>query len=265
MHTLTQCGSVTKTPHGGLTRCGPGAAFPTRIADATPEHQARFQLRGTALQPYLPAEFGLAPSGGRSTQTLLVEVDAMQDSSTLFTTRTRVAYLPGTIGLVRTFLSEHCLPPMTCAGDQTCGERGCEPIGPPAALSPYSPLSANATCTPGEPCGGGATCLDGQCPFTHALQIAVGQSHACALTSDGTLRCWGSNSSGMLGARSSSSATPIEVRRGLPPGALIAAGRAQTCLWDGAFAQCWGRNDDGQLADGTFVSRGTPDGIVLAR
>lgn len=33
----------------------------------------------------------------------------------------------------------------------------------------------------------------------HALQIAAGQSHSCAILDDGTIKCWGANASGQLG------------------------------------------------------------------
>jgi alpha-tubulin suppressor-like RCC1 family protein len=42
----------------------------------------------------------------------------------------------------------------------------------------------------------------------------------------------------------------------------VAAGVDHTCiLADGDEVRCWGRNDQGQLGDGSFIDRPTP-GVV---
>ena len=44
-----------------------------------------------------------------------------------------------------------------------------------------------------------------------AIEVAAGHHTACALTTGGRLRCWGSNESGMLGNGSTTdSLTPVE-------------------------------------------------------
>jgi len=92
-------------------------------------------------------------------------------------------------------------------------------------------------------------------------QIAAGEFHTCSTTPSGTVFCWGDNMSGQVGnvnlgtlhvfpsivAGIGSSASQIE------------AGKDFTCVVD-AFggARCWGENMDGQLGDGTTVSRFSP-------
>jgi alpha-tubulin suppressor-like RCC1 family protein len=49
--------------------------------------------------------------------------------------------------------------------------------------------------------------------ITSAMSIAVGREHACALLTDGEVRCWGANSGGQLG---SGSMTPVRSGTPLP-------------------------------------------------
>jgi alpha-tubulin suppressor-like RCC1 family protein len=108
-------------------------------------------------------------------------------------------------------------------------------------------------------CTGDATCPTGsfcQATTCHpgALAIAAGAFHVCVLLTDGSIRCWGANSTGQLGnvamAAASISSTPIPVT-GLPgPASAIAAGGSTTCaLLHSGSVWCWGAGSDGELGD----------------
>lgn len=91
------------------------------------------------------------------------------------------------------------------------------------------------------------------------VQIATAQSHACAITNDKTLRCWGNNDHGQLGyghvATLGDDPTELPSSFGaVSVGgevAAVALGSRHTCalLGDG-HARCWGDNFYGQLGYG---------------
>ncbi|MBK6849974.1 MAG: hypothetical protein IPG96_21360, partial [Proteobacteria bacterium] len=111
-----------------------------------------------------------------------------------------------------------------------------------------------ATCEPGKSC-----CIG---------RFAVGAYNSCAVKSDGTLWCFGSNVDGQLGRGTidggSASALPVLEQKGsevVPLNGVIQAllGRSHGCARrnDGSL-WCWGKNDLGQLGDGTTLTRTYP-------
>ena len=85
--------------------------------------------------------------------------------------------------------------------------------------------------------------------------------HACALGVDGTVTCFGAANSRQLGSAANETTwteTPERVE-GLPKAAALAVGFGFTCaLAEDGTLRCWGRNESGQLGDGTREPRATP-------
>ena len=87
-------------------------------------------------------------------------------------------------------------------------------------------------------------------------RLSVGNTTACGITVPGVTYCWGSNQEGQLGGGlptglNQLSTSPVQVSGGLTfigvsVGLVHVCGRAT----DG-FIYCWGRNDAGQLGNGT--------------
>ena len=98
---------------------------------------------------------------------------------------------------------------------------------------------------------------------THAnnwVAIAAGQYHTVGLKSDGTLWAWGWNRYGQLGDGTTTDRwSPVQESTHANNWVAIAAGYSHTVAlkWDGTF-WAWGGNGDGQLGDGTTISRYSP-------
>ena len=97
-------------------------------------------------------------------------------------------------------------------------------------------------------------------------QIAAGFVHACALLSDRTLRCWGSNIYGQLGIGDTSDGGFDRVPRtrpvavvGLGPVRQIGAGFYDTCaLQMDGDVYCWGSDRQGMLGNTSPRAFGVP-------
>jgi len=94
----------------------------------------------------------------------------------------------------------------------------------------------------------------------HVL-TAAGGHHACAVTTTGTIQCWGGNNDGQLGTgdllRSTVPIDPLGPPTGIT--ALAAGGcGAHTCVSNANEVWCWGDNSDGQLGDGLRVDSNVP-------
>ena len=93
------------------------------------------------------------------------------------------------------------------------------------------------------------------------VALDLGPFHTCAILDDGTVNCWGTNEYGTFGDGSTNNSTYPRAAQ-LPTGRTaisIDAGLGHTCaILDDSSAACWGRNDYGQLGDGTTNNSTTP-------
>lgn len=92
------------------------------------------------------------------------------------------------------------------------------------------------------------------------MNLTAGSKHTCALTASGDIWCWGENSSGQLGNGSTANSNvPVQVS-GLPAKVLsITAGEEFTCVQlMNQEVWCWGKNNLGQLNDGTTKNQPSP-------
>jgi len=143
--------------------------------------------------------------------------------------------------------------------------------------------------------GDGQSCGTDYCPApvdvagltSGVIEVSAGDRHSCVLTTANAVKCWGLNSYGQLGngtfdgpdscGTAACSTTPVSVCAGGVPHPCTSllgspdfavhiawAGGDHTCAVvssvpaDDAVTQCWGRNDEGQLGDGTATHRAAP-------
>ncbi len=90
--------------------------------------------------------------------------------------------------------------------------------------------------------------------------LSAGTNHTCIILTDNTLRCWGDNNHNQLGTNYA--ANPWNSRRvdGFTSPAKVASGQFHTCAMEhgGSMVRCLGKNDEGQLGDGTIINRDSP-------
>ena len=148
----------------------------------------------------------------------------------------------------------------TCAID-TAGRLYCWGLGHDGRLG-IDPRDALDDC-------GGLECDGSPRPsptLTGVMDVAVGETHTCALLTDGRVRCFGADVLGQL-ARGSADGephpTPVTVE--LDQVHDLAAGEFHTCItrWDGSV-WCWGLGQRGQLGvDPSTLERCIADGSVF--
>lgn len=145
--------------------------------------------------------------------------------------------------------SGFCVDDVCC--DSSCSG-GCEAC---------NTLSAEGTCTALDP----AECIT-------PVQMAIGNSHMCAMCGSGQVRCWGSNVDGVLGAADATTIGGDEADKSTTATTLPAFPAAAVGLTAGDYfncavlangqVSCWGNNESGQAAIGDQLPASTPPGLV---
>jgi alpha-tubulin suppressor-like RCC1 family protein len=130
-----------------------------------------------------------------------------------------------------------------------------EPVDHRDGAAPSDGSPAVAPDAPGCPAGG--------CNVT-ATAVSAREAGTCALLSDGSVRCWGTNFHGELGigSRESSVAAPMRVS-GLDAVRAVAVGNAFVCavgMSGGVY--CWGGNFAGQLGSSQSDDSRTPVPVI---
>lgn len=104
-------------------------------------------------------------------------------------------------------------------------------------------------------------------PGLRFLSVSVGSQVACGLTDDGAAQCWGDHLYGGLGDGRMRNPNNANDRPRMTPGPVlgertfqaVVAGHYRGCgLMADGVVYCWGRNDYGQLGDGTTLDRAEP-------
>jgi uncharacterized delta-60 repeat protein len=92
------------------------------------------------------------------------------------------------------------------------------------------------------------------------VALAGGEHHSVALSSTGAVFTWGANTRGQLGTGTTTpSSVPVPVNLGGRTAVSVFAGPAHTfILTADGLVFGWGRNDSGQLGDGTTTDRLSP-------
>lgn len=139
---------------------------------------------------------------------------------------------------------------------------------PPQAVASEAPLAANtrvelvlgtrSVCAriegrvfcadgldPDAPLASGKPVVDGG-----AIGVSAARTFACAAMADGTVRCWGANDKGQLGARSREGFLDVPVAvKGVAHATKVLVGDTHACaVTDAGGMLCWGNNEVGETA-----------------
>jgi alpha-tubulin suppressor-like RCC1 family protein len=133
-----------------------------------------------------------------------------------------------------------------CWGDNASGQLGAGDSAPMTAARPQ-PVAGNFAFT----------------------TITTGSRSSCALTSTGEAYCWGANDGGQLGSTATGlcnglpcSRVPVPVSGGVRYTAISVGDQHSCALGTQGVLYCWGKNDAGQLGDGTLRDRPAPTRVA---
>jgi len=121
----------------------------------------------------------------------------------------------------------------------------------------YGQLGNNSTSTSHVP-------VDVTGLSTGVLSVSVADSHVCAVTSAGAVKCWGKNLYGQLGNNATTeSHVPVSVLGLSTGGVAVSASDEHTCAVTSAGAvKCWGKNLYGELGNDSTSESHVPVDVL---
>jgi alpha-tubulin suppressor-like RCC1 family protein len=96
-------------------------------------------------------------------------------------------------------------------------------------------------------------------------RVSAGHNHACAVKTNDTLFCWGSNEYGQLGNNSTTnSSIPVQESTAASDWTNVSAGVRHTCaIKTNGTLFCWGNNDSGDLGNNSATSSHVPAPVSM--
>jgi alpha-tubulin suppressor-like RCC1 family protein len=89
--------------------------------------------------------------------------------------------------------------------------------------------------------------------------LSLGNTHTCAVASDGRLFCWGAGSSGQVGGGSNTNSLSPRQVDAATDWAAVGLGYSHSCATKTSGAlYCWGLNQYGTLGSGTTTGSNVP-------
>ncbi|NDG84787.1 MAG: choice-of-anchor D domain-containing protein, partial [Proteobacteria bacterium] len=244
----------------GTADLAPGASCVVQVAPVPTSSgtQSATLYRGCSNIPYLSrtqstTSNGLTVTAKTSAPVLTTYIDAPVDfgnvrvgsqSSTkeIILTNSGFGTLTGCSAPTLTNSSDYSIVSDTCGTSNLPKSASCVVT---VAASPTTTgtltSTLNRTCTQSTLTGVSLTSSG----FSGSVSaVTLGDSQTCALISDGTIRCWGSNTYGQLGdGTTTQRLTPIAVS-GISTATSVVMGTSHTCaLLSDSTVKCWGRND----------------------
>jgi len=102
-------------------------------------------------------------------------------------------------------------------------------------------------------------------PLGQVVAISAGGKHSCAISFDGSIRCWGDDGFGQLGDTKTNNVRPTADTAvfGLNDGFEVVTGNTHTCAVEvtNFTGRCWGDNSSGQLGNGTTNFAAVPNTV----
>src|SRR5690606_28033513 len=98
---------------------------------------------------------------------------------------------------------------------------------------------------------------------TDFMDLSLGMQHACAIKNGG-VKCWGKGLGGALGdGNGTDSINPAQVYAEFSGARSLALGDQFSCArFASGGVSCWGKNDSGQLGDGSTLDKLSPVPIL---